>query len=1181
MKPDFDFAGESLQPGLSVIEASAGTGKTHAISHLVPRFLLDGAAKNLGQILLVTFTNDAARELAERTRRVLERLYAQPSPDEAKLDSGLHQLRKKFGAAKVTEVAGQALLDLDLLGVSTIHSFCQKVLQTEGTLCGLPAVPELIPDDADLADQALRDLWESVVAGSRQHANLATAMKWNIEDDLKFLKTALPLDNPTTEPPVLPFADRMAELQGFPLRFNSDICSELLDIVKKVPVWAKGAAEESVRSRLSATLSGAESLDAPGFLEAVLLAADLPSWINGQGKEGKVIKARATESRAVVLANELIDVAKLARWSFRNECVTAIRQRVDQSLNASRQITYDGLINTLRDALHGGHGDQLAARLRSRYNVALIDESQDTDARQMAIFRKIFVGENGTVCKDHRLVLVGDPKQAIYAFRGADVNTYIAARDLAGERLQPLTKTFRSPEPLVRASNALFSRTDTFLKEGLTFTPATSGLVGDRQLLAGGETDSARVECWIVPDDGGEDYCNRHKRDGRISATVASEIVRLLQGGAQITDGTGGSDVVRPGDFAVLVSTGAHAAAVAEALMARNVPAVRAGSDDIMASEEASELLTIVRAMHEPRRTGVRLAALATRMLGVSSRKIRSTAFVAEDEQWMEHFLQWQEAWQHEGIASAIARMDSAAGTTARLASLDRGERRVTNFRQLTDLLEAASIELQHDTGRVVLWFSQEFARAEGSSLVEERQLQLQSDADAVKIVTMHSSKGLQYPLVFCPFLWDSKEPKDFQKLAGKDKPPCLVDTKLADEATMAAIVRAGLEDRIRLAYVAVTRAQVKVWIYGGEICGGKNRPAPSALDWILRSDSKQDFSPWVEVVKTAGRGGRHAAGLQALAAEAKAEDVIFWKEPPEPSDQRWERQANSEATDLKALPSPKVPPGWVLTSFSALTREKDPHAGEAFPSFGADHKTIETPRNSFFDAPGGTLVGSAVHDWIERWDFGAVEPAGLKSHFAKYPLPPGPPAFHERVSGMLEELRGAVLAGMGCSIGAACPNASASEWHFQLPIQETLSADAIASVFREHGNPEYADALGALPAEDLRGYLHGFLDRIAFHNGKWGVIDWKTNNLGASPAACAQASLMDCAIHSHYLLQTHLYLVALRRWLGPEAEIAGAWLVFLRGVAAGTDAGILHIKPEPQLMASLDGLFAAAASVP
>lgn len=1171
MNGDFDFVTSPLAGGLSVIEASAGTGKTYAISHLVPRLLLDGTSANLGEILLVTFTNDAARELSERVRRVLEKLAAPPDPNEEAKDNGLHRLREKFGAENVRAVAGRALLDLDLLGVSTIHSFCQKTLQTEGTLCGLSVVPELIPDAGDIVEQALYDIWEKRIASDPLLTMLAVAGGWKPGSDLAFIKYALASPRAEFIPNPRRFGEVVAELRDAPARFTAAVCDELRELWKNVPSWNQSAMDEAGREGLLKGLTEAVHIEEPDFLEAVRQLADSAQWITARTNDAKALRAAAAECEGVRAAADICRTIDLTSWHFRIDCLDEIRAAVSRALASNRQITYDGLIGSLFDALRGEKAGPLADRLRARYKVALIDESQDTDDRQFEIFKKIFVGFDGEArLSAHRLVLIGDPKQAIYAFRGADVNTYLGAKALAGKQLFSLTKTFRSPGPLVCATNALFSRPGSLLKAGLSFQKASSGLEGDRQLYVENSPEEARMEFWIVPDGDAKDYATSDKRTSSIACIVASEIVRLLSARATIVhtkpDGSRSAHEVGPSDFAVLVSDGFQAAAVAEALFARSVPAIRAGADDIMASDEAADLLALLRALHEPRRSALRLAALATRWLGLDSEEVRSAD--EDGEAWIEKLSAWQADWLREGIAAALATIDREERITARLASLDRGERRVTNFRQLTDLLEAASLELGNHPGRLVRWLAQEIARCGEGRAVEERLQQLESDAEAVQIVTMHSAKGLQYPLVFCPFLWSSKEPKGFEKLSIPGEAPKIIDISLADDSDKAAVAKANLEDRLRLAYVAVTRAMAKVWIFGGEVCGTKT-PA-SALDWLLRTDEPEDFSAWKALAHAAGRGVRHTAGVAALTATGHAGRVIACKEPPPPDGQRWQHDAEAGSGPLHALEAPPIPRPWGLTSFSALTREKNPHAA---PDTAAPKgPKMEAAPNPFFDAPGGTLVGTAVHEWIEQWDFSPANPAALASHFSKFPIPESTPPFAGRVAGMLGELREAKLPGLGCRMHEACPSAGASEWHFQLPIQGALAADALAHRFAEHGHRDYAALLAALPAEQITGYLHGFLDRIAFHNGSWGVIDWKTNNLGSN--GYGSESLMDCAVRSHYLLQTHLYLVALRRFLGPEEKIAGAWLVFLRGVSADTENGILHVQPPPALLAGLDSLF-------
>jgi len=621
------------------------------------------------------------------------------------------------------------------------------------------------------------------------------------------------------------------------------------------------------------------------------------------------------------------------------------------------------------------------------------------------------------------------------------------------------------------------------------------------------------------------------------------------------------------------VSNRFEAAAMIDAFQARRVPAIQAKAADILTTDEAGELLVLLRAVEEPRRSELRMAALSTRLMGRTDadiRRIRDNG--EEDDALLEKFLRWRSTLDRRGIAAALAEIDDEEKMTLRLAGTQQGERRVTNLRQLSDLLQEASHNVGNRPGHLVRWFAQEIAGIDSGGETEERQQQLESDAQAVKIVTMHSAKGLEYNLVFCPFLWTSRNIKrngGAKVLARSGQTPLLVNLDLVEDRTPfdSALARAAMEDRLRLAYVAITRAKVKVWIFGGAL-SGKN-PQPSALDWLLRADEQPDFDAWFESTGTKPRGLLHQVGLDLLIAEGKG--AIRQQAPPGLTHDEWQPSGSSCAANLIALDTPEIPEPWVLTSFSSLTREKNPHgAGETVHGSAA-----AVPANPFFAAPGGAMVGTAIHDWIEGWDFSVPDASAVREHLRNYalPAPRGEqrPPFYACVEGMLAELRAAILPGLDCTVADACPRAESSEWHFQLPIDDSLSARSLAAAFAGHREEEYAAMLEALPAEELKGYLHGFLDRLAFHRGVWGVIDWKTNKL---EPGYGQDSLRNCAMQSHYLLQTHLYLVALRRFLGPKVPIAGAWLVFLRGVHSGSSDGILHIRPSEALMADLDGLF-------
>jgi exodeoxyribonuclease V beta subunit len=417
-------------------------------------------------------------------------------------------------------------------------------------------------------------------------------------------------------------------------------------------------------------------------------------------------------------------------------------------------------------------------------------------------------------------------------------------------------------------------------------------------------------------------------------------------------------------------------------------------------------------------------------------------------------------------------------------------------------------------------------------------------------------------------------------------------------------IVAAQLEERLRLAYVALTRAQVRVWVCS--YTAASRTKAASPLDWLLRPEDELAAYPayapeWVEQART-GRASRHRTVLEALNASAGSPDpltpLITTAEPPGLTTKQYLSTARTEATGGAplALPPPAVPERWRVTSFSTLTREKHAHGAVTptevhRPAEPGPAVADEAPAPVFLAAPGGAAVGTAVHDWIETWDFGAIDAEALQSHLAGVRLPApaaGGPGWSDVLAALFADLREVRLPGAGeAPLRELCPEPHGSEWHFHLPLRGGLAARDLARCFAEHAAPEhrpYAVRLRALAEGGFNGLLQGFIDRLVRHGPVWGVVDWKTNRLGPTVADYDGPALLRCAMDDHYLLQTHLYLVALRRYLRSlgvrDATLAGAWLVFLRAIEPGTSRGVLQIAPPPAMLDALEDFFAPGEGV-
>ena len=550
---EFHLLDSPIAPGLTVIEASAGTGKTYAISHLVPRLLLDGVLPDFSKLLLVTFTNDAARELADRVRRVLTRLAAPAESNEQENHPYVWLLRPLLDNATARARLDRALLDLDLLAVSTIHAFCQRTLQQEGSLCGLAVMPEIITEDGEYLEPIVREQWVATLSTDPLVAALSTALDWKFDDAIESVKKIRTAQAPQFEPAVPPYASVRAYMDTLCTKLTSpQLFQTLSALLGQVTAWNQGV-ENTAEAIQSLRVLHSGAVHTLTYWLDLEPALDIPSQITGRTNVAKALKAQVSSHPWFTALAELDQATRQLRWAWQQHLAAGSLPKLATVLTQRRLITQDGLINTLYHALHrtGSAGAEqsarLAARLADRYHVALIDESQDTDARQLGIFRRIFLNP----AHQRRLILVGDPKQAIYRFRGADPSVYLAARNSADARYT-LTRTHRAPASLVNTLNDHFGRTAAFHHSEMLYSPAVSALKYDRQLLRNG-CPCSRLEAWIVPDSDNRTFATLRRRMLALSDRVASTIVDLLQHGElRTTHAEGGPSKSAPSLPAIL-----------------------------------------------------------------------------------------------------------------------------------------------------------------------------------------------------------------------------------------------------------------------------------------------------------------------------------------------------------------------------------------------------------------------------------------------------------------------------------------------------------------------------------------------------------------------------------------------------------------------------------------------------
>jgi exodeoxyribonuclease V beta subunit len=882
---------------------------------------------------------------------------------------------------------------------------------------------------------------------------------------------------------------------------------------------------------------------------------------------------------------------------------------------ARRNIRFqDDLLRDLYRALvrGGGSSSPLARTVRSTFRAALIDEFQDTDLLQYGIFSALFP-EGST------LFLIGDPKQAIYGFRGADIHAYLAAKEtVPGEGSHSLGKNFRSVPLLVEAVNLLFDGEGAPSPFGSVPFQRMEADRSDAGLVVEGEADPAPLRIWWreAPPGGKATRAGGVAKEtmaADVARAVASDVVSLLsasrEGKATIPVGKGGTArrAVEPGDVAILVRTNRQARLVQRELRLRRVPAVIYGDASVFASADAVELLRLLWAVADPGNDGLVRAALATTLLGADGAAL---ARLREEEgEWgarLLDFFRWRDLWVREGFTAMVRTVMDEREVRARLLVLPDGERKLTNLLHMVELLHRAAHEERLGVEGVAGWLSRRIADAgEGGTPAEEHQLRLESDEAAVKVITIHRSKGLEFPVVYCPFLWHvrserkRKDPPAWEErgvLCHEPGPPPRMVRDFGSDRLAAHEARRKEEERdeeARLLYVALTRAMCRLTVAWGYVSEGGS----SALGRLLHPGA-----PW--------KGYSEEAVAKDLGALASRSGGSVDALPlPAPSLRRYEPPAAETVS-----PAPRTFPGTVErsfhpASFSSLVFGAKEHGGadrdEAPPALpplpGRAAAGAEKGATGPFDFPRGPRTGNFFHEVMEFVPFDADRDRIAAEVRQRAPGRGIGREWEEGAVSLvwnaLHTPLGAPRAG-GAAVGPLRLVGKADRVHemeFAFPLK-AVTAEALAGVFAAHrlaAPADFAALLRALSFGTVRGMMKGYVD-LLFRAGepgreKYYLLDWKTNHLGWDIEEYGEAGLLASVSRDYYFLQYHLYTVALDRWLSLRlgegydygTHFGGVFYLYVRGMdpARGSGFGIHRAFPDRALVKGLSArLFAEGA---
>ncbi|MCQ4143560.1 exodeoxyribonuclease V subunit beta [Vogesella sp. AC12] len=1170
--------------GTNLIEASAGTGKTWTIAALYTRLLLEHDADGnppptLDKLLVVTYTKAATAELRDRLRRRLAEL-ARVMDGEAAGDAFLTALAARLAAqdgAMARERLRTAINGFDAAAIYTIHGFCQRVLTDAAFDSGQTFAAELASDNLAELQQLADDFW-------RQHIVALPA-----------LSQVLAENGDTPE-------GWLAEIRPFlskPYLRHPDIDSAaLLDARAAVAAaWQPLQAATATIEEGCACLLAAEGLSRTSYkpeqrqryvrlLQLLAADASLPQLSSAQEKDLQRLTpaalAKGCNKGATPPEHALFGLVEtwLAAWAdysgalaqqlagLKLQLIAWINRHAVAQRRATRSRGFDDLLTDLAAALEDAeHGPRLAARIAADFSVALIDEFQDTDPLQYRIFRHAFVQQQRPV------FMVGDPKQAIYSFRGADIFAYLAARnDAPAQRQYTLLTNRRSQAPLVAAVNALFDRPQPFLLDGIDY-PAVDAAPAGGSVLEVDDGDAA-FNLLTFPASDSAKGVSKTEATPYAADACAHEIARLLALARANQARLRRGDSVRPlagGDIAVLVASHRQGDAVREALAARGVPSVALTQESVFASREAGELLALLRAWAEPASEGRLKALCATELSGFDAARL--LALLEDETAWEAQLaanLDDHKAWQQRGFMAAWRAFFARQAVAVRLLPQPDGERRLTNLGHLAELIQQQS---EHMAGIAPLlaWFE---AQVASPPAAEEALLRLESDAELVKIVTIHTSKGLQYPLVFCPFLWDGAlERRDttFWRYRDGDESWLAPDDLVSAGARDAARSEI-LAEKLRLLYVALTRAEHRQYVVWGHV----QKMHTAALSWLLHGRAAANLAQLEAGELLATQVADDVADLAARLPDAvrcREVDVALNALPPEAAPDFVPQLAGVN----RSLYTP-----WRVSSFTGLTRHLHGGASPRSEAPDHDHGPLQQPDAAVaadrFSFPRGARAGTCLHEMFERADFTRPEawPQVVQEALHKHGFDA---LWQDAALAMLHDT-------LHCDIApgvrlAAVPNARRLvEMEFTLPA-DGLSLSRLQRILT---NPAMGlaaplrEAAATLTFDRVQGYLKGFIDLAFIHGDALWLVDYKSNHLGDGFACYDDDALAASVAREHYYLQYLIYCVALRRYLAqraPQLRLGGVRYLYLRGIS-GAGYGVWRDAPSEALLDALDGVFRA-----
>lgn len=1159
--------------GIKLIEASAGTGKTYTISNLYCRFIIEGYA--LQNILLVTFTNAATDELKQRIRLRLKTVLKifSNSNDNSLNDEFLMALLKDFNVKDENEqqlIINRLILAMrsfDEAAIHTINGFCQRMLSDYAFNSAQHYELNLIQNDKELWQSAIKDWWrQTSYTLSPSHYSLYMKAVKSLKE-ITYNSSELRSDSkrvilPNNIESIDALYQQWDELNATIVKIKS-LWQEQKQGIKQFfddnPIFNKARIHgvdkiEGHYDDLDAYLSAGNFNDLPKCFELICL-----SKIKSNVLKAHIEKLSFFDDSLFHLADYVLsEYAQVIKHFSASAIINAHDFAVEETVKAKlkqQNLSFDDQLRYLNQALESS--TDLAKNIHQQFPIALIDEFQDTNPIQYSIFQHIYQPQN-----DKSLIMIGDPKQAIYSFRGGDIFTYLSAKHHAGDQLYSLNANYRSTLQLIKAVNHLFTqRDDAFIySDDMPYDAVVAGFDNQAQLIRYDKTQTA-LSLWRLADDhsttSAADNINQH---------VANEISTLINEGldqkALINNAP-----VKAADIAILVRNNFEGKEVADALKQRGINSINIGKDKVLQSDAAHGLLALLNGIDQVDNLQAVRNMLASRLFMHTPDTINN--IVNNESNWLEWVSkvnQLHTLWLHDGFMSMFYSMIRILNVTQAMMRLSDSERQITNLLHCAEIIQNQSKSLATPQA-LCAWLQHNINHPELSS--DEDELRLESDTQLVKIVTVHKSKGLEYPIVFVPFLWNCKpksEKASFFQYHNEQN-LSVVDFALDDSNKPSINAdKERLAEDMRLLYVALTRAKSKVYLVTGQVSRSKSNY--SALSFLCHHhQTAQDLN--IKRADIKAYLNKHDAYADLVNISKNSEETIdvtlLDLEPTMV-------QCNAiQETSQQLSPSHfkgQINEHWIISSFSRMTRDvhQVAHGGHT-----------KATQDDIFNFKRGGDAGTFLHHILELLDFSGdikQQTIELFNRFApRYYLESE--SNQETVCQWMQEIVQTSLNDKGFSLSHLSPNKRLDELEFDFSLNG-VDIKAL-NQFLSHRTGQDGSQLNI---HNFKGLMTGFIDLVFEHEGQYYISDYKSNFLGNQLVDYSPDKLHQAIIDRRYDLQYLLYSLALHRYLryrlsdyNYDQHFGGVYYLFLRAMRknTGKQFGVFFDKPSFEEIDTLD----------